>query len=148
MQPSARILLLSTSTLFGGDYLDYAEDEIRDFLGATSQVLFLPFALHDHSAYAGRVRKRFTQMGYALESLHQATDAAATVDRAEAVFIGGGNTFRLLSRLYDLNLLAAIRDRVGAGMPISDRARVRMSPGQRSKRPTICPLYNRGALIR
>ncbi len=117
MQPSARILLLSTSTLFGGDYLDYAEDEIRDFLGATSQVLFVPFALHDHSAYAGRVRKRFTQMGYALESLHQATDAAATVDRAEAVFIGGGNTFRLLSRLYDLNLLAAIRDRVGAGMP-------------------------------
>lgn len=109
MESSARILLLSTSTLFGGGYLAYAEDEIRDFLGPTRRVLFIPFALHDHNAYAGRVRKSFVRIGYELESLHEATDAVATVKGAEALFIGGGNTFRLLSSLYEWNLLDAIR---------------------------------------
>lgn len=117
MNLSSRILLLSTSTVFGGEYLDYAGGELRDFLGVIRQVLFVPFALHDHGAYAGRVRRRFTQMGYSLESLHEATDPAETVASAEAIFIGGGNTFRLLARLHELNLLNAIRERVGQGMP-------------------------------
>jgi dipeptidase E len=112
-----RVLLLSTSTIFGGNYLEYAESEIRDFLGRISQVLFVPFALHDQDAYAEQVRKRFAQIGYAVDSLHQTPDAVAAVNRAEAIFIGGGNTFRLLNRLYQMNLLVPIRDRVRDGMP-------------------------------
>src|SRR4051795_19186 len=117
MTPNARILLLSTSTIYGGEYLDYAEAEVRDFLGAVKRVLFVPFALHDRNAYAGRARKRFAQFGYELDSLQDAKDARAAVASAEAIFIGGGNTWRLLKTLYDLDLLGAIRDRVLAGMP-------------------------------
>ena len=117
MEPSKRILLLSTSTVYGGEYLDYAEAEVRDFLGSIGRVLFIPFALHDHAAYAGRVAKRFTQIGYKLESLHAARDAQDAVRTAEAIFIGGGNTFRLLNGLYTRDLLGAIRERVAAGMP-------------------------------
>ncbi len=112
-----RLLLLSTSTTFGGNYLDYAETEIRDFLGDTPRLLFLPFALHDQNAYAERVRERFAQMGYAVDPLHEATDVITAVNEAKAIFIGGGNTFRLLNRLYELNLLDPIRDRVRAGVP-------------------------------
>ena len=112
-----RVLLLSSSTVFGSGSLDHAENEIRDFLGRIARVLFVPFALHDHDGYAARTRERFARMGYGLDSLHEAADMRQAVASAEGVFIGGGNTFRLLKRLYDLELLAAIRERVENGMP-------------------------------
>jgi dipeptidase E len=114
-----RLLLISNSTLHGGGYLDHAEREIRQALGAIKRVLFVPFALHDRDEYAAQARKRFEVMGYALDSIHEATDAktaVAMVDNAEAVFIGGGNTFRLLDQLYRLDLLDTIRGRVAEGM--------------------------------
>src|SRR5258707_15328434 len=110
-----RILLLSSSTIFGSGYLDYAENEIRDFFGKITRVLFVPFALHDRDAYAATARARFARLGYQVGSLHQASDMHAAMKTAEAIFIGGGNTFRLLKTLYDFDLLKAIRARVESG---------------------------------
>jgi dipeptidase E len=129
---SKRVLLISNSTLYGSGYLDHAETEIRDFLGSTGSVLFVPYALYDRDAYASTARERFKAMGYALESIHNASDARKAVDEAEAVFIGGGNTFRLLKSLYDNDLLAAIRERVAKGMPY-----VGSSAGSNVAGPTI-----------
>ena len=117
MRPNQRLLLLSTSTVHGSGYLEYAVDEVRDFLRDTRRVLFVPFALHDRDAYARKVRERFAAIGYEVDSLHAAPDIGAAVQQAEAIFIGGGNTFRLLKSLYDFELLDAIRARVGEGMP-------------------------------
>jgi dipeptidase E len=114
---SRRILLLSSSTIFGSGYLDYAENEIRDFFGKITRVLFIPFALHDRDAYAATARGRFARLGYQLGSLHEAPDVHAAVKTAEAIFIGGGNTFRLLKTLYDFDLLKVIRARVESGTP-------------------------------
>jgi len=111
-----RLLLISNSTLHGGGYLDHAEAELRAVLGKTSRVLFVPFALHDRAAYAAQARARFEAMGYPLDSLHEASDAKTAVDEAEAIFVGGGNTFRLLKTLYEFELVDAIRKRVEAGM--------------------------------
>jgi dipeptidase E len=111
-----RLLLISNSTLYGSGYLDHAEQELRDALGSSKRVLFVPFALHDRDAYAAQARKRFEAMGYALDSVHEATDAKKAVDEAEAIFIGGGNTFRLLHCLYQSDLLLPIRRRVEEGM--------------------------------
>lgn len=112
-----RILLISSSTLYGSGYLDHAAEEIRDFLGKTNRVLFVPYALYDRDAYASQAQDRARKMGYALESVHLAAHARRAVDEAEAIFIGGGNTFRLLKALYDFDLLGPIRRRVEAGMP-------------------------------
>jgi dipeptidase E len=111
-----RILLISNSTLHGSGYLDHAAAEIRDFLGDLQKVLFVPFALFDRDAYASLARERFKKMGYGLDSIHLAANPRQAVDDAEAIFIGGGNTFRLLKTLYDFDLLGAIRHRVDAGM--------------------------------
>ena len=113
-----RLLLLSNSTLFGSGYLDHAAAEIADFLGlAARRVLFVPYALHDRRAYAQQARERFAAMGYSLDSVHEAASPAEAVAAAEAIFIGGGNTFRLLDSLHRKGLLPAIRKRVAHGMP-------------------------------
>ncbi|HWR36661.1 MAG TPA: dipeptidase PepE [Clostridia bacterium] len=114
---SRRLLLISTSTVFGTGYLDHAEPEIFDHLSSVRRVLFVPYALHDCDAYAAKARERFQRMGFELDSLHQAPDALNAVQQAEAIFIGGGNTFRLLKALYDKDLIGAIRARVEHGMP-------------------------------
>jgi dipeptidase E len=114
-----RLLLISNSTLYGSQYLDHAEQEIRDVLGTITRVLFVPFALNDRDAYADQARRRFAAMGYRLDSVHEAGDAKtarARIDEAEAIFIGGGNTFRLLDNLYKFDLLLPIRRRVEEGM--------------------------------
>ena len=112
-----RVLLISNSTLHGSGYLDHAENEIRSFLGDVQNVLFVPYALYDRDAYAAIAQKRFGEMGYALESIHKAGDPEKAVTNAESIFIGGGNTFRLLKALYDTRALNAIRERVGNDLP-------------------------------
>jgi dipeptidase E len=113
-----RLLLLSNSTLHGGGYLDHAAAEIRDFLGRdVRRVLFVPYAMHDRDAYARQARARLAAMGYPLDSVHEASRPAEAVAGADAIFIGGGNTFRLLDSLHRSGLVAVIRQRVAQGTP-------------------------------
>jgi dipeptidase E len=127
-----RVLLISNSTLYGSGFLDHAEAEIRDFLGDVKRVLFVPFALFDRDAYASMAGERFQKMGFDLASVHAAADARQAVSEAESIFIGGGNTFRLLKALYDFDLLDPIRRQVAAGMSF-----VGSSAGSNVAGPTI-----------
>jgi dipeptidase E len=113
----ARVLLISNSTLYGRGYLDHVEEEIESFLGAAKTVLFVPFALSDRDAYAAQASARFEAMGYTLESVHWMENPPPAIQRADAIFVGGGNTFRLLKALQDLDLLEPIRRRVKNGTP-------------------------------
>ncbi len=115
-----RLLLLSTSAIHGSGYMEYCADDVTGYLGEIRRVLFVPYALHDRDAYAAKVRARFAELGYAVDSIHQAQERGgprAAVKSAEAIFVGGGNTFRLLNELYAHDLLGAIRERVASGVP-------------------------------
>jgi len=112
-----RILLLSESRQEGRDYLCHAETEICSLLTGVQSILFVPYAVSDHAAYTNRMRARFAEMGYTLHSVHSAPNPYEAVASAEALFVGGGNTFRLLAALYQHNLLRVIRKRVRTGMP-------------------------------
>src|ERR1700754_342050 len=127
-----QLLLISNSTLYGSGYLDHAEEEIRDFLGGLKRVLFVPYALHNRDAYAATATERFAKMGYELTSIHTTAHPVRAVRDTEAIFIGDGNTFRLLKALYDFNLLDPIRERVREGM-----AYIGSSAGSNVAAPTI-----------
>ena len=132
MNTQLRLLLISNSTLHGSGYLDHAAAEICNFLGDLKRVLFVPFALQDRDAYAAQARARFAQMGYELNSIHLGNDPVRAIAEHDAIFIGGGNTFRLLKTLYEQNLLDQIRERVRAGMPY-----IGSSAGSNVAAPTI-----------
>ncbi|HXA17751.1 MAG TPA: dipeptidase PepE [Thermoanaerobaculia bacterium] len=105
-----RLLLISSSTVHGYGFLDHPESAIREFLGAARRVAFVPFASHDHAAYTIKVRERLSRMDLDVVPIDD-------LDRTDAIFVGGGNTFRLLKTLYERNLLSPIRERVRAGLP-------------------------------
>lgn len=127
-----RLLLISNSTLHGSGYLDHAESEIRSFLGDAKRVLFVPYALFDRDKYTANARQRFQNMGYELTSVHTAANPVTAVNETDAIFIGGGNTFRLLKALYDFDLIEPIRRRVSNGMPY-----IGSSAGSNVAAPTI-----------
>jgi dipeptidase E len=110
-----RLLLISNSTQHGGGYLDHCEAEIRDFLGKADRIVFVPFALDDRASYADLARRRFRALGIEVRSLHDAPDPQGAVRETQGIFVGGGNTFRLLEALYRLDLLGVIRQRVESG---------------------------------
>ena len=112
-----RLLLVSNSTLYGSGYLDHVEHEIKDFLGNASRTIFVPFAVHDRKAYAAKAQEGFRRMGFELESLHDVSNMRRAIAEADAIFVGGGNTFRLLKGFYDHNLLAPVREKVATGTP-------------------------------
>lgn len=111
-----RLLLLSNSMNHGQGYLDHAMPRIREWLGPVKNILFVPFALQDHEAYTGKVRGRFAAEGIEVTGL-EAGQGADAVEWAQAVFVGGGNTFRLLDRLQTNDALDPLRRRVKDGMP-------------------------------
>ena len=112
-----RLLLLSNSTNFGERYLDHAMDEIRRLFTGVPRILFVPFAVADQDAYVAKVRERFSLEGIEVEGLVQGEAGVRALDAAEGVFVGGGNTFRLLDGLQRSALLGPLRERALAGAP-------------------------------
>lgn len=106
-----KALLISSSNVHGYGYLDHAEPEMKRILDGRTRVAFVPFALHDRDGYTAKVRERLERMGFLVDQV-RGVDEIAT---AEAIFVGGGNTFRLLKTLYELKLIDAIRSRVREG---------------------------------
>jgi dipeptidase E len=131
-----RLLLISNgSELIGDNPSRFFHDALSDFLGpSVRRVLFVPFAavISSEDGYRDKVRKHFGPLGYEVESLHDAQDARAAVERADAFAVGGGNTFKLLRALYEAGVVELIRERVEGGAPY-----VGWSAGSNVACPTI-----------
>ncbi|MCH8903896.1 MAG: dipeptidase PepE [Bacteroidetes bacterium] len=130
------LLLLSNSTMKGEPYLGWPRDHIKDFLGSEPmQVIFIPFAgvTLDYDEYAEMVSKVYREIGHELISIHTVENAATAIEEADAVAVGGGNTFHLLRELQKNNLLELIRNKVLGGAPYMG-----WSAGSNVASPTIC----------
>lgn len=112
-----RLLLISNSTNHGQGYLDHVETEFQGFLGEIRSLVFIPFALFDREKYGETARRRLARIGIEVTTLTADADGARLLRDAEAVFTGGGNTFRLLATLQKTGLLEVLRERAHAGMP-------------------------------
>jgi dipeptidase E len=131
-----RLLLLSNSTNAGEVFLDYARLSIKSFLGDKSlKVLFIPYAAITFSfdEYEAKVHERFHEIGHDVLSIHKFNSPVHAVSAAEAIVIGGGNTFQLLRLLQQNNLIDAIRTKVLDGLPY-----IGWSAGANVACPTIC----------
>jgi dipeptidase E len=112
-----RLLLLSNSTNHGERYLDHGMAEMLDLLGGTRRILFVPFALQDRAAYAAKFRERLAAEEIEVDEATADLPGRRRIESAEAVFVGGGNTFRLLKTMQDATLLGVLRERALGGMP-------------------------------
>jgi dipeptidase E len=127
-----RLLLISNSTNHGEGFLDHCLAEIDDFLGEARRLVFIPFALKDRQGYGAKAAERLADIGVKATTLTADEAGLRMLRDAEAVFTGGGNTFRLLKILQESGLLPAIRERALAGMPY-----IGSSAGTNLATPTI-----------
>lgn len=130
-----RQLLISNSTNAGEEYLKYPIGDIRDFLGDVKRVAFVPYAAvtFSYDDYRKKVAARFAEIGVEVESVHTEDDPAGVIDRAEAIVVGGGNTFALARAMQRYGLMEAIRRKIEEGTPY-----VGWSAGSNVACPTIC----------
>jgi dipeptidase E len=108
-------LLLSTSTLYGQRYLQYALKPIREWLHGERELLFVPYAMADHGKYSALVAEALSPLGVQIRGLHEFPDPRAAIEGASRIFCGGGNTFRLLHGLQREGLVDVIRQVVCRG---------------------------------
>ncbi len=115
-----RLLLISNSTNPGEAYLDYPKHEIKKFLSEKPlTALFIPYAAVTFSfdLYEQKVADRFGEIGFQVKSIHHFSDPQEAVRNAEAIVVGGGNTWQLVRMLHDNGLMEIIREKVLAGTP-------------------------------
>ena len=113
-----RILLASTSTVYGGTYLSYLQDELIDFFTGIDEILFVPYARPSgitHDEYTQIARQFFNRVGKRVVGLHTFADPKKAIRQAKAIFTGGGNTFVLVNRLYGLEVMDVLREAVENG---------------------------------
>jgi Peptidase E len=129
-----RLLLISNSTNAGEQYLEYPKQEIRTFLGDIKSVLFIPYAAvtFSYDEYEAKVANRLAEVGVEVKSIHQFDNFVEAVEKAEAIIVGGGNTFRLLQCVQNNGLVDAIRRKVLCGTPY-----IGWSAGSNMACPTI-----------
>lgn len=114
---STVLILASNSTNPGSGYLSHLEKVIRDTFKMRGKVAFVPYAIADLDGYATVAEDKFKSLGVELVSIHRDADPTKALTTAEGVFVGGGNTFRLLDRLIRYDLIQPIRELVANGGP-------------------------------
>ena len=129
------LLLISNSTNAGEEYLQYPIEQIAKFLKGVSEVVFVPYAAvtFSYAAYEAKVQARFNQIGIKVNSVHRAKNPRQMIRNAQAICVGGGNTFALTKKMQEQGLMQAIRRKISEGTPY-----VGWSAGSNVCCPTIC----------
>lgn len=109
------LLLLSNSTNYGYSFLEHARTAIAEFVGQKRELAFVPFALADHVRYGELVADALAELPLAVRVVTPDENGAKLISEASVVFVGGGNTFRLLKTIQDMKVLQLIRERHADG---------------------------------
>ncbi len=112
------IILASTSTLFGGQYLEYLKPELEKLFADVDEILFIPFARPggiSHEEYTAKAASFFSTIGKKVRGLHDFEDKAEAINQAKAYFTGGGNTFLLVKTLHEEDLMSILKQNVESG---------------------------------
>ena len=115
-----KLLIVSTSKIHGSDYMEYLLDEVQVFFKEKKEILFIPYAQPggiSYDDYTEFPRKSFAEIGIKVKGIHEYENPKKAVEKADGIFIGGGNTFLLLKTLYENGLMEPLKKAVKNGTP-------------------------------
>ncbi|WP_261512470.1 dipeptidase PepE [Chryseobacterium paludis] len=114
------IILASTSTIFGGEYLEYLREELIQLYKGIDEIIFVPFARPggiSHNDYTAKARSFFDTINIKVKGLHEFEDKVEALNNAKGYFTGGGNTFLLVKTLHEENVMKVLKNNVESGKP-------------------------------
>jgi len=114
------IILASTSTLYGGNYLEYLKDELIRLYAGVTEIVFIPFARPggiSHDDYTQKAFDFFAELNIKIVGLHEFEDKKAALNNAQGFFTGGGNTFLLVKMLHEFALMPILKENIVNGKP-------------------------------
>jgi len=114
-----QLLIASSSSIHGSGYLEYLQPALEVFFKGVKNILFLPYARPQgisFDAYTEIAQQGFDFMGIKVTGIHSFDDPILAIEKAEAVFVGGGNTFVLVATLYQKGLMTPLKEAIEAGL--------------------------------
>ena len=115
-----KMIIASTSTIHGGNYLEYLVPSLQVLFKGCNEIIFIPYARPggiSHDDYTSNVRSAFAKINKTVKGLHEFDNATEAIKTAQGIFTGGGNTFLLVAQLYQNNVMEAISNAVQNGTP-------------------------------
>jgi len=115
-----KMIVASTSTLFGGSYLSYLKEELKELYRGVEEIVFVPYARPSGISwddYTKIASNFFKSLGISVKGIHEFEDFEQGIHSARGIFVGGGNTFVLVKKLQETGLMTLIANRVEQGTP-------------------------------
>ena len=114
------LIIASTSTVHGGDYLQYLFPVLENHFANCETIIFVPYARPGgitHDEYTQTVQKAFSKINKKVVGLHTFENPAEALATAEGIFTGGGNTFLLVTQLYQNKVMEVLSNAIANGTP-------------------------------
>lgn len=104
----------------GEAYFTWPQPYVKQFLGTdVKNVLFIPFAgvTISFDRYTEMMQDVMGGLGYSVTSVHAQSNMIGAIEGADAIAVGGGNSFQLLKLIQENGLVDAVRTKVASGTP-------------------------------
>lgn len=114
------LIIASTSTVYNGAYLDYLIVELKELFANCKSIVFIPYARPgglSHNEYTAKVKSIFNQLDIDVKGLHEFDNPKEAIQKAEGIFTGGGNTFLLVTQLYENDIMNTLFETIAKGTP-------------------------------
>jgi dipeptidase E len=115
-----KVVIASTSTVYGGTYMDYLQETLKNHFSKVKEILFIPYARPSgmsHDAYTQIAHNYFKKLNINVKGIHTFDNPVKAIENAEAIFTGGGNTFLLVKMMYDYQLWDILKQKIISGIP-------------------------------
>ncbi len=112
------LIIASTSTVYNGAYLDYLLEDLKELFVNCKSIVFIPYARPgglSHDDYTAKVKSVFNQLDIDVRGLHEFNNPIEAIEKAEGIFTGGGNTFLLVTQLYENNVMSTLSEVIAKG---------------------------------
>ena len=120
MLPMKKMIIASTSTIHGGNYLEYLLPVLETHFKDCTEILFIPYARPggiSHDGYTDNVRSAFAKINKTVKGVHEFENPIAAIEEAQGIFTGGGNTFLLVTQLYENGVMEILAKTIANGTP-------------------------------